>query len=303
MATLLEIRERMVTVYSRYELYIDKAFRFVAVLSWLLVVNSQIGYRETLTDPVPTLLIALICTLIPTGGVVIVLALLVVVHLYSLSLEAALVGGLLLLLLLLVYFRFSPDGGMLLLLYPVCSAVGIPYVLPIAGGLLSSPTSGLAVAVGVILDRFFRFVSSNEASIQSSGIDTDEMIARFQFLIDGILEDDVMLIRVIAVAAAAVIVYAIRRLAVPYAWMIASAAGAVMQLVILLIGAAAADVRISVGAAFAGVLVSFGIGVVISFIAFNLDYSRTENTQFEDDDYYYYVRAVPKNVYARPKRP
>ena len=28
--------------------------------------------------------------------------------------------------------------------------------------------------------------------------------------------------------------------------------------------------------------------------AFNLDYARTEKVQFEDDDYYYYVKAVPK---------
>lgn len=30
-----------------------------------------------------------------------------------------------------------------------------------------------------------------------------------------------------------------------------------------------------------------------------MDYSRTEHTQFEDDEYYYYVKAVPKiNVVA-----
>lgn len=302
MATLLEIRELAITVYSRYELYIDRLFRFVAVLSWLLVVNGQIGYRETLTGVVPTLLISLICTLLPMGGVVVILALLVLLHLYALSIEAALVGALLFVLLLLVYFRFSPEGGLLLLLYPACSAAGIPFALPIAGGLLLTPVSGLAVAVGVILDQFLRFVSSNEAAILSTGINTDEMITRFQFLIDGILEDDVMVIYVIAVTAATVVVYIIRRLSIPYAWIIASGAGAIVQLIVLLIGAASANVQIGVGSAFLGVLVAFGIGVVLSFFAFNLDYSRTENTQFEDDDYYYYVKAVPKNLYARPKR-
>jgi uncharacterized membrane protein YraQ (UPF0718 family) len=37
-------------------------------------------------------------------------------------------------------------------------------------------------------------------------------------------------------------------------------------------------------------------GVVIQFIFMNLDYARTENVQFEDDEYYYYVKAVPKAV-------
>jgi hypothetical protein len=30
----------------------------------------------------------------------------------------------------------------------------------------------------------------------------------------------------------------------------------------------------------------------------NLDYARTERVQFEDDDYYYYVKAVPKKMVA-----
>ena len=36
------------------------------------------------------------------------------------------------------------------------------------------------------------------------------------------------------------------------------------------------------------------IAIIIQFLFFNLDYSRTERLQFEDDDYYYYVKAVPK---------
>ena len=31
-------------------------------------------------------------------------------------------------------------------------------------------------------------------------------------------------------------------------------------------------------------------------------YSRTENVQFEDDEYYYYVKAVPKVVVQMPEK-
>ena len=34
----------------------------------------------------------------------------------------------------------------------------------------------------------------------------------------------------------------------------------------------------------------------IKFFVFNVDYTRTERVQFEDDEYYYYVKAVPKNT-------
>ena len=36
------------------------------------------------------------------------------------------------------------------------------------------------------------------------------------------------------------------------------------------------------------------VGLLMEFFLFHLDYTRTERVQFEDDEYYYYVKAVPK---------
>ena len=36
------------------------------------------------------------------------------------------------------------------------------------------------------------------------------------------------------------------------------------------------------------------LAFVLQFFVFNVDYSRTEYVQFEDDEYYYYVKAIPK---------
>ena len=42
------------------------------------------------------------------------------------------------------------------------------------------------------------------------------------------------------------------------------------------------------------VFLSVIIAVVAQFFKTVVDYSRVENTQFEDEEYYYYVKAVPK---------
>lgn len=304
MTTLLNIRGKIISVYARYETYIRMAARFVVILFAVITLNGLVGYQETLAGTMPTIMISLICTLIPVNAAIAILAVITLVHLYSLALEAAIVGGLLLLVLLLLYFRFSPRDSMLLLLYPLCRALGITYALPVAGGLLYSPGSGVSVAVGIAVDSFLRFIHDNETAIRTAaqGTDTDGMITNFQFLIDGIVQDHGMIIRMIAAIAAAVLVYLVRRLPVRYAWIIASGAGAVIQLIVLLAGALIYDTDISVGTSFFGVIIAFLIGMVISFFGFNLDYSRVENTQFEDDHYYYYVKAIPKNVVSNPKR-
>ena len=45
-----------------------------------------------------------------------------------------------------------------------------------------------------------------------------------------------------------------------------------------------------------GSVFSAAIAFVLQFFFFNLDYSRIERLQFEDDDYYYYVKAIPKSL-------
>ena len=43
------------------------------------------------------------------------------------------------------------------------------------------------------------------------------------------------------------------------------------------------------------------VGLVLEFLFFSVNYSRTERMQFEDDEYYYYVKAVPKIVVSAPE--
>ena len=49
-------------------------------------------------------------------------------------------------------------------------------------------------------------------------------------------------------------------------------------------------------------IVSLLIAMIVEFFAFSVDYSRTEYTQFEDDEYYYYVKAVPKMSISIPDK-
>ena len=43
-----------------------------------------------------------------------------------------------------------------------------------------------------------------------------------------------------------------------------------------------------------GTVLAIVIGLVLHLFIFSVDYTATEYVQFEDNDYYYYVKAVPK---------
>jgi uncharacterized protein YacL len=78
--------------------------------------------------------------------------------------------------------------------------------------------------------------------------------------------------------------------------------GAISLIISILIGDIMSDTQISIPGVIIGTVISALLMLVVEFFAFNLDYSRTEKVQFEDDEYYYYVKAVPKVTVATPER-
>ena len=133
-------------------------------------------------------------------------------------------------------------------------------------------------------------------------MDGEEMTVKFKFVVDGILHNRDMVITIVAFAVTVVLVYLIRRLSIDYAWTIAMAAGAVVNITVLLVGDLMFDTNVALLEVVLGNILSLLLAVVLQFFVFNVDYSRTEKVQFEDDEYYYYVKAVPKISVARPEK-
>ena len=98
------------------------------------------------------------------------------------------------------------------------------------------------------------------------------------------------------------VVYTLRKQAIAHAWTIAVVTGAVVNIVVVAIGDVAMGVHASYGSLIFGSIGAAVIGVILELFFFSVDYSRSENLQYEDDEYYYYVKAVPKIVVSTPEK-
>lgn len=63
---------------------------------------------------------------------------------------------------------------------------------------------------------------------------------------------------------------------------------------IMLAGSMSLGISISVFSLIIYTVVAVLVGIILEFFVFGGDYTRTERLEYEDDDYYYYVKAVPK---------
>lgn len=300
MTTLFVAKQYVKNFISKYEVYLKPLFKLILALVTLMIINGKIGYMHRLDNISIVLIASLMCSFMPMNFIVFLAAAFTVLHMYALSLECAAIALVLFLILFLLYFRFSPKDTLVVLLTPLSFMIGIPYVIPLTMGLLGTPASAISVGCGIIVTYLINYIADSAPTL--SGMETEDIATRFRFIIDGFLDNRAMVLTIAAFAVTIILVYLIRRLAVDYAWTIAIIAGALADVMILLVGDLMFDTNVSILNLIIGTVFSVLIAKIVEFFAFHVDYSRTEKVQFEDDEYYYYVKAVPKITVAVPSR-
>lgn len=300
MRNLLEIRDKIIRVYNKSEFIVLPILKFMLAFLTLSIVSGKMGYMYQLDNLGLVLILSLMCSFLPNGFIIFFASVLSVAHIYALSLEVAIVALAVYLILFLVFFRFCAGNSAILLFTAILAAMNVPYIIPIAVGLLSSPSAIFAVICGLVGYEMLNTVVENAMVIHAMG--EDEVTAKIRLIVDNLVNNKELLVMIIAFAFTIIVVYLVRRLSIEHAWTIAMVAGVIVNLVILLVGDLMYDTNMSLGMAMLGAILALAVGKVIEFFRFSIDYSRIENVQFEDDEYYYYVKAVPKMTVAASEK-
>lgn len=304
MQSLLVVKQQLTRFYTRFEAYIVPALKFVAMLVALLLINNSVGAMSKLKNPAIVLILSLLCSFLPANVMVLLAGLVIVGHMYAISLECCIVVLFIFIIMYALYFRFTPGDAIAVLLTPVAFALHIPYVMPLAMGFVGNPVSCISVGCGTAVYYILNYVSEHEDALSSGSsggdLDIEGMMGGFKTVIDGILKNDLMIAMIVTFAATIIVVYLLRRLKINYSWQIALGTGIIVCFVVLLVSSAVLDAEVGIGGAILSLFFSAILVLVLQFFIFNVDYSRAEYVQFEDDEYYYYVKAVPKITLEAP---
>lgn len=298
MMEFLVLKERLKSFYGKYDIYVNPFIKFIYGAAIFFMMNQNIGFMEKLNSPVIALVLALICSILPYGAISCLAAVVMLLHLYGLSFEIALICFVFILVISVLYFSFQPGDSYLVVLTPMLFVLKIPYLIPLLVGLSGTLMAIIPVSCGVFIYFMLTYVKQNAGVVTSEA--SLDITQKYAQLMKSMVSDKMMLIMIAAFAAAICVVYIIRRLSIDYAWIIAIAAGTITQLIVIFIGDMMVDVTVSIGQILFGILVSVLIAGIYDLFVFSVDYTRTEYTQFEDDDYYYYVKAVPKMTVSAP---
>lgn len=293
LSILYELRERLVQFYARHGLYVRLLTRFLAAFIMVTAIHSQTGFAAFLDNVPMRLLTALVCSVLPWSIMTFVLGLILVYEMLKVSLIVALVALVLLIIMLLLNVIFAPGCEMIVFLVPAAFFLKIPFLVPILAGLCAPLTSILPLIFGLIIYYLNSYVTG-AAGILSDATGAEDAIQKFMNLIQGIANNREAIIIIASFVVTTVVVFLIRTMFIDYAWYLAILIGAVADIVLILFGRVGSNSSMTAGFIIGSSLVSVLIAMIVQFLRIAADFKHSELAQFEDDEYYYYVKAVPK---------
>ncbi|MBQ3512733.1 MAG: hypothetical protein IJA32_02885 [Lachnospiraceae bacterium] len=292
MMSLLIFKDKLREFCHKNDTILVPVGKFVLGLILFLSLNKLFGYSSMAGNIVIVVGLSLLCALFSQGFFAIVSGLVILLHLTSLSLDTALLFLILYVFLYVLCLRFTPNYGYIIVLTAALFLMKVPYLVPIVVGMTVGLPGVFAMVTGIVI--YYFSLSAKEVSVLISTKTGDETFQPFSYIIMDLMENKEFFLTIITFCIVLAVFYFIYRMSMSYSWYIAIAAAIVVSILVFLIGGTFLDTEILIGSVLLGNIIAGLLAVVVQFFKGVVDYSRTELVQFEDDDYYYYIKAVPK---------
>lgn len=288
---LLIIRDTFRAVYARYGTFLRPVLKMLLAFVMLVAIEKGMGYQTILAKPLVILACSFICVLFPWGFISAMAGAYVVGNMFAVSPVMAAAAAAFGIIVFVLYYGFKPGTGIIISLVPLMFFLKIPFIIPLVLGLTIGIYSAVPAAIGVVAWQLIHYFAENASSFGDSGdILASEKLTEAAKQIMG---NKYMLITILAFVLCIGIVSIISNASMDNSRVLAVSIGTGILAVLMVLGGVLVGEE-SVLFSIIGLIISYVLAFLYVQVFFSADYSRTERIKYEDDDYYYYVKAVPK---------
>ena len=289
---LLEFRGMARRFFQKYQLITEPVFRFI--ISWLAfhTINNALAYNTTVANPVIELVLAGVGAFLPPVVLILLCAMLAILQVYSAS---PILAALVIVIFAVLYCfiaRFSGKYGYAVVAVPILFIFKMPYLVPLLLGMIATPMAIFPTVSGVIVYYVFKVIQ--EAATRQDITSLDATLALYIDVVNSLFKHKEMFVTAAIFAAVILIMWMVRKLRFEFVFEITIVLGAIINILGFLLANLQLNINIGTGSMILGTLISMLLVFIAQFFRVVLDYTSVEHVQFEDDDYYYYVKAVPK---------
>ncbi|MFA9464328.1 MAG: hypothetical protein ACERKN_08530 [Velocimicrobium sp.] len=300
MMQLLVIKEQIKQFYQKTSSYTNPFVKFLTAAIVFLLINQQLGFNPKLNNLPIVLILSTFCAFTPSVVLVLLAMVVSIGHILAVSKVLAILVAIIFLIIYCFFAKFTPNFGYVVLAIPILYFLKIPYCIPILLGLIATPISIVPVACGVSVYFLIRVI--RDLTSATLGASMEDILNLVRTVIDDWLKNPNMIFAIFVFCAVVIITYIIRKQEFDYAFETSIIAGAIVNVLGFLIGNIGFDIQVNLISVILGTLGSAIIVYIVWFFRLTLDHTAIEKIQFEDDDYYYYVKAVPKIKVTAPEK-
>lgn len=300
MSGIITIRDAIRDFLRKYNELITPIFRFFAAYIMFWSINSMYGYHELFSRGIVTFLLSVIGSLVSTPIVVLLGGVVVLVNTMKISLEIGTFFLIVFIFMYCLYVRMFPHCGWIIALVPVLFIFKLYYAVPILVAIFVGSSGIVPVIFGMLMYYFAQYTKDVVSIMTTSPEDKD--FHPYLYIFDQLKANDKIVIFSIVFAIVILLTHLIYKLRFNYSWYVAIGVGAVCNIIFFMVAGMFLDVELQMGELVMGSLLGGIVTALIQVCKSMVDYSRKETVQFEDDEYFYYVTAVPKFSVSSKKK-
>ncbi len=292
MDKVLQIRKCVRKFYQKYQTIIEIVLKFIISFLAYDRIVSLLNYKPILGNIGLKLVFGLVGAVCPGIITPLLCGVVAIYEVYCVSAVLALLVIVIFIVLFCFIARFSGKHAYAVVAIPLLFGLNLQYIVPLILGMTAGPMAMFPAACGVALYYVFKVVVS--AASGSASLSFDDALALYIKVIDGILANKEMIFTIVIFAMVIIVMWLVRKIRFEFVFELNILLGAVLIIFGYIVSRLVFHMNVNIGLVVLGTFISVLIAETGQFLDLFLDYFSMEKVQFEDDEYYYYVTAIPK---------
>lgn len=292
MAKLVYFKESVTYFYKKHAEVFVPILKLVFSFCALNIIQKMFGYNAFVDKPLIFLAISVAQAFLPVSFLYYIMFILIMLNMWKVSLDVFLGFVMFFLICWLVFVRVDRRYSVIVAVTAALFFLKLEYVLPVLLGMTVGFGSILPAVAGVII-YFLSVYMADVSTLLTTSADAD-FGAGLQRLVNLALIDRRLLVLVVTFAFVIFVTTLLGYMFYERAWMLSVVVGNIAMALLLLSGRLIFELDYTIWRIFLEIFLSVICCLVYRFFRGIGDVSRIEKVSFEDDDYFYYVKAVPK---------
>lgn len=292
MAQLVYLKENIKQFYQKYSSYVDPVLKMIFCFVVLCLVQNMFSYNSAVDKPWLFLLVSVAQAFLPGSFLFYAAACLMLLNLWKISVEICVVFFIFFIICFLMFIRVDRKHAFIIIITPILFYLKLEYFLPVLLGMTVGFNGILPMAAGTLI-YFFSQYTEDASTLLTTTANTEPGIGMSR-VISLMVIDKELLVVLVTFCLVTLISTVLYHMFHEKAWLFAIVIGNVAMALLLLSGRLIFELDFAIWRVFLEGILAMLLATVVQFFRGIGDFSRVEKVTFEDDEYIYFVKAVPK---------